>query len=271
MAHFAITDVTQKEHQEFERLTRGAAGLSGAQAVPYQVWLEDWSVTETAPKTYQLKASQGSLCIGFDARRSERACLARSGWVQPERSRSWERIVLLQPDPPAIERECGTKDDNFKVTGASWMDHEFSTSALSPDQVGWDWFSIQLDDNTELMFFQIRRADGSIDPFSSGKIVYADGSKHQLLKDDFVITVEDTWRSPFSGMRYPARWKVGLPRENMTLEIIPYLENQEMDVSYIYWEGAVQVKGALEFPGNLREWIRRVDWLCPIQFWKQIS
>jgi predicted secreted hydrolase len=136
-------------------------------------------------------------------------------------------------------------ENRFKVSGAGWMDHEFSTSALNPDQIGWDWFSIQLDNDDEIMFFQIRQADGSIDPFSSGKIIYVDGSTYPLKKDDFEITVVDTWRSPRSGILYPARWKVNLPSQNLILELIPYLDDQEMNVSYIYWEGAVQVRATL--------------------------
>ena len=65
--------------------------------------------------------------------------------------------------------------NEFPVTGLSWMDHEFSTSALSEGQVGWDWFSLQFDDGMELMVFQIRQADGSIDPFSSGTVIGSDG------------------------------------------------------------------------------------------------
>jgi predicted secreted hydrolase len=253
MAHFAITDVSQREHLNFERLTRGAAGLSGAQAVPFQVWLEDWSVTEIAPRNYQLKASQGSLALDLSLVDLKGPVLqSRNGYSQkgpdPGNASYYYSLTRLQ-----TSGTVGTKNGSYNVTGGSWMDHEFSTSALSPNQVGWDWFSIQLENNTELMFFQIRQADGSVDPYSGGTIVIVDGSSHPLQKDDFLITVEDTWRSPRSGAQYPSRWNVRLPAEGLTLEIIPYLENQEMILSYIYWEGAVRVKGMLddqEISGN---------------------
>ncbi len=83
-------------------------------------------------------------------------------------------------------------DQLFEVTGLSWMDHEFSTSALSAEQVGWDWFSFQLDDGSEVMLFQIRQQDGSIDPFSSGTIVYPDGTLKNLSVDDFSVEVQKT-------------------------------------------------------------------------------
>ena len=91
----------------------------------------------------------------------------------------------------------------FTVDGLSWMDHEWSTSALGAEQVGWDWFSIQLDDNTELMLFQLRRADGTVDAFSSGTLIAADGSTRQLGPGDFSIQSTGRWRSPRTGGEYP--------------------------------------------------------------------
>ena len=122
------------------------------------------------------------------------------------------------------------------------MDHEFSTSALSPGQVGWDWFSIQLDDGRQLMFFQMRRDDGSIDPFSSGTLVYPDGSTRPLSAADFTIQPLDTWKSPRSGGVYPSGWQVSLPGEDLLLRITPLLRDQELNLTYNYWEGAVQVE-----------------------------
>ena len=131
----------------------------------------------------------------------------------------------------------------FPVTGLSWKDHEYSTSALAPDQVGWDWFAIQLDDGSELKAFHIRKADGSIDPFSAASFVDADGTVTRLGRDDFQIEVKDTWRSPHSGGEYPAQWTVTVPSLDLTLEIEPWLADQELNVSYAYWEGAVKVTG----------------------------
>jgi predicted secreted hydrolase len=123
------------------------------------------------------------------------------------------------------------------------MDHEFSTSALSDGQVGWDWFSIQLDDGTDLMVFQIRRDDGRIDPYSSGTVIDTEGVSIQLNRDQFDIQVTDTWKSPHTGAEYPSAWILTIPSINLTMEIQPYMADQEMNVSYSYWEGAVEVSG----------------------------
>jgi predicted secreted hydrolase len=123
------------------------------------------------------------------------------------------------------------------------MDHEFSTSALSAEQVGWDWFALQLDDGTELMAFQLRREDGSIDPFSSGTLIAPDGSTQPLSRDDFRVEVGDIWHSPRSNASYPASWAITLPSADLQLDIEPYLADQELNVSFTYWEGAVRITG----------------------------
>ena len=123
------------------------------------------------------------------------------------------------------------------------MDHEWSTSALGAEQTGWDWFSIQLDDNTELMLFRLRRADGSADGFSSGTLIAADGSTRTLGPGDFSIEVTDRWRSPRTGAAYPAGWTLSVPSADLRLSITPWLADQEMDLSYAYWEGAAKVDG----------------------------
>ena len=140
---------------------------------------------------------------------------------------------------------------NHQVSGLSWMDHEWSTSSLADDQVGWDWFAIQLDDGSELVVAQLRKEDGSIDPFSSGMFIAPDGAPdgapsggtRRLGRDEFEIRVDDGWRSPHTGATYPIRWTVTVPAVDLTLVIEPHLTDQELNLSYAYWEGAVRVEG----------------------------
>jgi predicted secreted hydrolase len=131
----------------------------------------------------------------------------------------------------------------YAVDGLGWMDHEFSTSALGPEQVGWDWFSLQLDDGSELMAFQLRRADGQPDGFSSGSVVAPDGSSRTLGPGDFTITPTGEWRSPHTGGVYPAGWRIKVPSAGLDVNVTPVLADQENRLSFTYWEGAVDVAG----------------------------
>ncbi len=243
LAHLALTDVEGGRHRAFERFARGAAGLAGAQASPYQVWLEDWRVEEIEPDVYQLEAAQEGLAL--DLRLVDRKGPIPQGEAgysqkgpQPGNASYYYSQTRLE-----TTGQVRLADAVYPVSGLSWMDHEFSTSALAPNQVGWDWFALQLDDGGELMVFQIRQADGSVDPFSSGTFITPDGEAYPLSRDDFEVDVAATWRSPRSGATYPARWTVTVDQVGLRLEVEPYLADQEMIVSYTYWEGAVRVQG----------------------------
>ncbi len=137
-----------------------------------------------------------------------------------------------------------------KVRGLSWMDHEFGSNQLRDDQVGWDWFSIQLDNQSELMLYLMRRKDGSIDPYSSGTLVSANGATKRLALKDFRIEVLDRWKSTKSGANYPMKWKVSIPSEEIELEILPAFPDQELmtnrSTRVTYWEGAVQIQGVIQ-------------------------
>ena len=131
-----------------------------------------------------------------------------------------------------------------RVRGLTWMDHEFGSNQLREDQVGWDWFSLQLDDQTEIMLYLIRRKDGSPDPYSSGTLAKADGTTKHLRLEDFQVEVLERWRSAKSGGNYPMKWKVMIPAEGIELEIDPEFTDQELitnrSTRVTYWEGAVQ-------------------------------
>jgi predicted secreted hydrolase len=130
------------------------------------------------------------------------------------------------------------------VTGEAWFDHEWSTSALGSGAVGWDWFSLQLDDGRELLHFQIRREDGAIEAVSGGTLVERDGRTRRLSRDDVRIEVLRRWTSPDTGATYPSRWRLAVPSEGLDLAVEPWLEAQEMRTSFVYWEGAVRVSDA---------------------------
>ncbi len=256
MAHFALTDVEgshshyekgkrSDSHHAFERFSRGAAGLAGASSPPYRVWLEDWRVEQEGddPGVVRMEAAQEDIAIDLQL-------IDRKGPI-PQGDRGYSQ---KGPQPGNASyyysqtrlQTSGTVqvgENTFAVEGWSWMDHEYSTSALGPNQVGWDWFALQLDDSTELMVFQIRTTDGGIDPLSSGTLIEANGDTRHLELEDFTITTEATWRSPHSGATYPSRWTVEVPSADLTLAIQPFIADQEMNVSYAYWEGAVSVEG----------------------------
>ena len=243
MAHFALTDVASGEHQAFQRYARGAAGLAGAAGGPFRIWLEDWSVEAVGPDQYRLRAAEDDLALDLLLVDEKGPILHGDAGYSQKGPDPGNASIYFSQTRLTSSGTVAVGDNTFAVEGASWMDHEFSTSALADGQVGWDWFALQLDDGSELMVFQIRREDGGIDPLSSGTLVAPDGGTRHLPRDAYTITPVDSWRSPHTGAEYPVRWEITVPNAALSLEIESLLADQEMNVSYTYWEGAVRVEG----------------------------
>lgn len=246
MAHFALTDAAGRRFHAFERFARGAAGLAGARGGPFRVWLEDWRAVSSGDgfTPLRLEAAAGEVALDLTLEAAKPPVLQGDSGLSrkgPEPGNASYYYSLTRMPARGTVTVAG---EAVPVTGLAWMDREWSTSVLSPGQVGWDWFSLQLDDGRDLMFYRLRRDDGSPDPRSAGSLVAADGSRRPLSADEVVLEVLERWESPASGALYPARWRLALPREGLELTVEPLLAGQELDLTFRYWEGAVAVTGA---------------------------
>jgi predicted secreted hydrolase len=248
MAHFALSDVATKRFLYRERINRGYGHRAGAATDRYLVWNEDWKV-EGDHKEHRIYAGDRgtTLRLAFTSLKPPvlhgQNGLSQKGEGEGRASYYYSLTRMEAKGELTID---GRKE---KVRGLSWMDHEFGSNQLRNDQVGWDWFSIQLDNQTELMLYLMRRKDGSVDPYSSGTLVSANGiTKHLALKD-FRIEVVERWKSPKSGANYPMKWKVTIFSEEIDLEILPAFPEQELITSrstrVTYWEGAVGIRGTI--------------------------
>lgn len=245
VAHFGLTDVKSGKFHSFERFSRDAIGLAGARAQPFRVWLEDWAVESTGPDTspMRLRASDEGVSIDLTLDAKKPLVLQGDAGLSRKGADIGNASYYYSMTRMPTEGTVRIGDASFQVTGTSWMDREWSTSAVTDNQVGWDWFALQLSDGREIMFYQLRQRDGSVDPFSSGTLIMPDGSARHLKRDDVRIEVLDEWQSPRGGSPYPSRWRVSIPSESLELDVRPYIANQEMNVSVRYWEGAVHFEG----------------------------
>lgn len=245
MAHFAMTRASDDRFVSAERFSRGAAGLAGAQADPYRVWLEDWEAGADGDAV-RLRAANGNNRLDVRLRPVKPVVLQGNQGLsqksdEPGNASYYYSLTRLEADGTLT-----LDGQTYRVSGTAWLDREFGTSALGPDTVGWDWFALQLADNREIMFYQLRRTDGATEPQSSGSLVAAAGATIPLSRDDVKIDVLATWTSPRTGAVYPARWRFQIPAQGIDLQVTPLAPDQELDVSYAYWEGAVQVAGMAE-------------------------
>jgi predicted secreted hydrolase len=244
MAHFALTDVPDNRFYYEERFSRGAAGLAGATGLPsYKVWLNDWQVAQTSLDTYHLTAATGDFAIDLDLKDLKGPVLQGDRGLSQKGPAPGDASYYFSQTRLETSGSIRLGQATLAVTGLSWMDHEYSTSALSAGQVGWNWFALQLNDGSELTVYTIRRSDTSIDPYSRGLVVRPDGSTVSLKEGDFTIKNDSIWKSPASGAVYPSHWTLSVPSEHLVLDITPYIPDQELHVSFTYWEGAVKIEG----------------------------
>lgn len=245
MAHLTLTDTESRRFHAFERMSRDSLELAGAQSRPFAVWLRDWRVDGQGAELFPLRIRVAEAGIALDLTLEE-----GKPWVlQGDRGLSRKSAAVgnasyyYSGTRIASRGVVSIAGVDYPVSGSSWFDREWSTSALGAGQVGWDWFALQLEDGSDLMYYRLRRVDGSTDPHSAGVLVDSEGRSTRLAHDAVRLEAGREWTSPATGAVYPVSWKLSVPVLDLTLEIVPRLPDQELDLSVRYWEGAVRVGG----------------------------
>jgi predicted secreted hydrolase len=246
MAHFALSDKQGKKFRVSERANRGYGEKAGAATDRYLVWNEDWKV-ESRGESHVIAVKDKDVALKLRLTPAKPAVLHGENGLSQKAEGSGRASYYYSFTRLKTEGELEIAGKNEKLQGQSWMDHEFGSNQLAEDQLGWDWFSIQLDNNIEMMLYLMRRKDGSVDPHSSGTLVYANGSTRRLALGDFQVQTLEKWKSPQSGAVYPMKWRVHVPGEGIDLEVVPFFPEQELDTrkstKVTYWEGSVHARG----------------------------
>jgi predicted secreted hydrolase len=246
MAHFAITDVTAGRFRFAQKLSREALGLAGAQTEPLRVWIDDWSLEAAsagaAAQEWSLRAAQPGYELELTLQalappvlNGEAGLSRKSG--EPGAASYYYSIPRL-----AVHGRLIRDGHPLKVQGLAWLDREWGSGALSAQQAGWDWFALQLNDGTALMFYALRDRDNTRDQHSAGTWVEASGRSRPLSNDEVTIQVAGHW-SNAHGTRYPALWRMRVPALALEVSVRPVLADQELLTTPEYWEGAVDVSG----------------------------
>jgi predicted secreted hydrolase len=243
-AHFAITDVAGKSFRYYEKLNRASRYTSDSAEGKLDVFNEGWRATTNPDGSWRLVAKEGKDAIDLTLRaRKAPAVHGENGISVKAQGAGFASHYYSM-----TRLETAGTVNGERATGQAWMDHEFGSSALRENQQGWDWFSIQLDNDAELMLYIIRRTDGTPDVTSSGSLIASDGRVIHIRRDQMRITPLERWTSKKSGATYPVAWRVELPPFNISLTLRPVLRDQELitrgSTQVTYWEGAVDVTGS---------------------------
>jgi predicted secreted hydrolase len=235
LAHLALTDIDGGHFYHMERLNRAGPGLAGADMAKQEYWNGNWHVRwkslETAEQELQAVCDRFTLTLD----------------LRPEKP-----LVIHRKESPyisfsrlAASGELRWNGQTVPLRGLAWMDHEFFNNPPGGGLGGWDWFSIQLDNNEEVMLYRFRTNPAA----SSGTYIDASGAAHFLDSAQFSVSPGHLWKSPHSHAEYPVAWEIAIPSLGLRLSERPALEDQELftanSVSPTYWEGAVTYKGQM--------------------------
>ncbi len=242
LGHFAISDIENDSFHHFERMSRAHPSIAGVSQQPVAVWLDDWRIefdAQTSPPSWRLRAAQQS--IELDLNLTSRHAVIKQGDAGLSRKSAALGNASYYYSVPRLTAggrlRLGAEDHH--VTGQAWLDREWSTSALDREQQGWDWFAVQFEDQSSLMFYRLRKFDGGDDAHSAGTYVDSSGNATRLEASDVSIVITDYWTSAATNIRYPHGWRLEVPRLGLSVAMRPRLADQEWTGRFRYWEGAV--------------------------------
>ena len=252
-AHFSLSDITNHNFRYAEKVSRAGLGKAGAETNHLSVWIDGWNARVDGQIHYlsaQLRSSESGRAlaeIDFELVPDSPPVIHGIGGVSKKGMQSGQASHYYSIPRLRTHGQLTVNKTLYQVEGTSWFDHEFGTNQLGQNQIGWDWFGLQLDDGSELMLYQLRRTNGTTDPASSGSLISPSGQKFHIASDEFSLRPLSTWTSLTSHAVYPINWHITLPRHRITLTVVPYLNAQELvtkeSTRITYWEGAVRVHG----------------------------
>jgi predicted secreted hydrolase len=247
LTHFSLSDLDGQKFYYAERINRAGPGIAGVSASSGRIWNGNWQI-QWEGADQKLQAIEKLFQLHLTLHPEKPPIIHGENGVSQKSEGAGHASYYFSLTRLAANGQLELNGQTLEVSGLAWMDHEFFTHPLEPRQVGWDWLSLQLEDNTELMLFRLRRKDGSLDPFSAGTYVDAQGKSTHLRAVDFSLQpLAENWTSPVTHATYPIAWKIVIPKLEIELEARTTLATQEFaaktKIAPSYWEGAITLKG----------------------------
>jgi len=247
LAHLALSDLDGGKFYHSERTNRAGPGLAGIDEKEKRIWNGNWEIRWEGDEEI-LKVADERFSLSFSLHSEKPPVIHGENGVSQKAAGAGHASHYISFTRLLTKGTIEMAGKSIEVHGTSWMDHEFFTHTMEADQVGWDWLSLQLEDDTELMLYQFRRKDGSTDPFSSGTYVDTQGRAVHLTAADFRLApMGETWTSSVTEAKYPVAWSIEIPKLGLKLAATTRLKSQELaggsKIAPSYWEGAIAIEG----------------------------
>ncbi|MCS7062794.1 MAG: carotenoid 1,2-hydratase [Methylacidiphilales bacterium] len=246
-AHFAISDPSIPLFLKAQKISRAALDTAGSALDALHVWIDDWRATEINPSQFRLSADAGNFALDLLLTTKKPPILHGRDGLSQKSTRKGYASHYFSYTRLLTHGVIRIHNVEYPVSGTSWFDKEFSSSMLDTDQVGWDWFSIQFDNDCELMLYLLRHSDASTS-YSGGTWVESDGQKIDISHRQFSVIPRREWTSPHTQITYPSGWTIRVPSLNLEIEFLPRTPDQELSFQLAnrplnYWEGACVAQG----------------------------
>lgn len=243
-AHFAVSDPNAGRFHFAQKTSRGAFREAGFAQGDRIAWIDDWSLKLQPDGTMHLDAKMKDASLALTAKPGKPWIIHGENGISQKAEGEGRASHYYSGTRLETSGRLTVADRELAVNGTSWFDQEWASNQLTPEQVGWNWFALQLADGSELMLYQMRLRDSTLDPNSSGTIVDPNGQTRHLRRDDYTLTPTRWWTSKATKARYPIAWKLRVPELELEAEITTPLEQQELELPPIaYWEGMIDLRG----------------------------
>ena len=245
LAHFALTDIDGRQFFHTERLNRAGPGIAGSDINSRKYWNGNWQVfwKNIITGEQQLQAVCDRFTLTLSLTPLKPPVINGQDGISQKGPAIGEASHYISFTRLSAQGTLTLNNTSQSLSGLAWMDHEFFTQAPNPTLAGWDWFSIQLTNNEDLMLYRLRNKSGAISPYSSGTYVDSSGIGHHLTAAQFTLNPGRLWR------KYPVDWQIAIPSLGLDLSEQTSLDNQELSTpsspSPTYWEGAVTYNGTI--------------------------
>lgn len=246
-AHFTLSDLSRGKFRFGQMLSRGAFGEAGFDDGRRIAWIDDCSLTLQPDGRFRIVGRDAEKSLDLVLRAEKPPVVHGENGVSRKADGEGRASHYYSLTRLGTAGTVGVGGEEFSVEGLSWFDHEWATNQLGADQTGWDWFSLQFDDGSELMLFQLRRTDGSRDRWSGGSWIAPDGRVTRIANDDFSLEPSSVWKSDATGGAYPLRWRIRIAAMGLDVTVEARMNDQELRLRPIaYWEGSVKATGRRE-------------------------
>jgi predicted secreted hydrolase len=243
MGHAALT--TAALHRTSETFARGGIGQAGVAASPFRAWIDSWEMrglaalnaANIAPLALTASGADFSYALRLDADRA--LVLQGDGGYSRKSEREQASYYYSQPYF-AVTGSITIGDKPTEVTGQAWLDREWSSQPLAPDQSGWDWLSLHLNSGEKLMLYRMRQTDGN--HYGSGKWFARDGTALEIASADLTMTPQAF--TEIEGRKIPTAWRIAIAKLALTIECTPLNARSWMGTSFPYWEGPIRFSGS---------------------------